>query len=153
MSGEPSARVLAAGAALALLSGYVHFYLYFRGGYRGIHPRSFAGVTVARAFLVNAVAGLALAELLVLAIRRRELTLVATLGAVGFAVATLIAYALSRTVGLLGFTEDATTTEAVIASVAELGLIALLVPGILRAQRMVGSQSGRRVSKDVISAS
>lgn len=37
----------------------------------------------------------------------------------GFAVATLVAYFLSAIRGLLGFKETATTTEAVIAMVAE----------------------------------
>ena len=33
---------LVIGAAAVLVSGWVHFYLYFRGGYRGIAPESFA---------------------------------------------------------------------------------------------------------------
>ena len=40
--------------------------------------------------------------------------------AVGFAAGTLIAYFLSRTVGLLGFEEDQTSTDAVIAMIAEM---------------------------------
>ncbi len=42
--------------------------------------------------------------------------------------ATLVAYFLSRTRGLLGFKETATTTEAVVAMVAEAVAIVTLVP-------------------------
>ena len=47
------------GAAAVLVSGWVHFSLYFRGGYRGIAPESVIGLTVSRSFALNAVAAVA----------------------------------------------------------------------------------------------
>ena len=55
-----------AGAVAILVSGWVHFYLYFRGGYRGIAPDSVLGLTISRSFALNAIAALVIAEALVL---------------------------------------------------------------------------------------
>ena len=54
---------LVVGALAVLVSGWVHFYLYFRGGYRGIHPDEFLGITISRSFAVNAIAAVVIAEL------------------------------------------------------------------------------------------
>jgi hypothetical protein len=116
-------------AAIALLvSGWVHFYLYFRGGYRGIAPDSVLGLTISRSFALNAIVAVVVAEALVLGLRHRALLLPAAALGVGFAIATLVAYFLSRTRGLLGFEEHTTTTEAVLAMVAEMVAIVALVP-------------------------
>ena len=116
-------------AALAILvSGWVHFYLYFRGGYRGIAPDELLGITISRSFAINAIAAVVLAEALVLGLRYRALLLPAAVLGIGFAIATLVGYFLSRTRGLLGFEETATTTEAVIGMVAEAVAIVALVP-------------------------
>jgi hypothetical protein len=119
------------GAAGLLVSGWVHFYLYFRGGYRGIAPDEVVGLTISRSFALNAIAAVVIAEALILGLRYRALLLPAAAVGVGFAVATLVAYFLSRTRGLLGFTETATTTEAVVAMVAEAAAILTLVPVVL----------------------
>jgi hypothetical protein len=111
---------LLVGAASVLVIGYVHYYLYFKGGYRGIAPESFAGLTISRAFAVNAVAGLIIAWALVVSLRVPALTAPAAVAGAGFAVVTLGAYVLTRTVGLLGFEDDQRVTEAVVAVVAEL---------------------------------
>ena len=116
------------GAAAILVSGWVHFYLYFRGGYRGIAPDSFLGLTISRSFVLNAVAAVVIAEALVLSLRYRDLLLPAAAVGAGFAVATLIAYFLSRTRGLLGFKETATTTEAVVGMIAEAVALLTLAP-------------------------
>jgi len=50
------------GALAVLVSGWVHFYLYFRGGYRGIHPDSFAGLTISRSFALNAIGAVVIAK-------------------------------------------------------------------------------------------
>jgi hypothetical protein len=113
-----TALVLTAAASL-LVSGWVHFYLYFRGGYRGIAPESLAGITISRAFALNAIAAVIIAEALVLALIWQRLLLPAALAGIGFSIATLLAYSLSRTTGLLGFSETTTTTEAVIGIIAE----------------------------------
>ena len=107
------------GAAAVIVSGWVHFYLYFRGGYRGIAPESFAGLTISRSFVLNAVGALLIAEALVLSLAYRRLLVPAALAGIAFGLATLTAYSLSRTSGLLGFTETTTTTEAVIGIASE----------------------------------
>ena len=107
------------GATAVLVSGWVHFYLYFRGGYRGIQPEDFAGLTISRSFALNAVGAVVIAEALMLSLLRPRLVIPATLAGIGFGLATLTAYSLSRTSGLLGFTEHTTTTEAVIGIVSE----------------------------------
>lgn len=107
------------GAVAVLASGWVHFYLYFRGGYRGIAPESFAGLTISRSFVLNTVGAVVIAEALMLSLVWRRLLVPAALAGIGFGLATLTAYSLSRTTGLLGFKETATTTEAVVGIVSE----------------------------------
>jgi hypothetical protein len=119
------------GAVALLVSGWVHFYLYFRGGYRGIAPDEIAGLTISRSFALNAIAAVVIAEVLILGLRYRALLLPAAAVGAGFAVATLVAYFLSRTRGVLGFKETATTTEAVVAMVAEAAALVTLVPVVL----------------------
>ena len=123
--------VITIGAVALLVSGWVHFYLYFRGGYRGIAPDEVAGLTISRSFALNAFAAVVIAEALILGLRYRALLLPAAAVGVGFAVATLVAYFLSRTRGLLGFEETATTIEAVVAMVAEAVALLTLVPVVL----------------------
>jgi hypothetical protein len=131
---------LAVGALAVLVSGWVHFYLYFRGGYRGIHPDEFLGVTISRSFAVNAIAAVVIAELLVLALKFDALVLPSAALGAGFGAATIVAYVLSRTNGLLGFEETATTTEAVVALVAEVIAIVALVPVALGAWKARGTE-------------
>jgi hypothetical protein len=116
------------GAVAMLVSGWVHFYLYFRGGYRGIAPESMLGLTISRLFVVNAIAAVVLAEGLVLGLRVRALLLPAAALGAGFGVVTLACYVLSRTTGLLGFEETTTTPEAVVGLVAEVVAVVALVP-------------------------
>ncbi len=123
------------GAVAILVSGWVHFYLYFRGGYRGISVDTVLGVDISRSFAINAIAAVVIAEALVLGLRYRALLLPAAAVGVGFGIATLVGYFLSRTRGLLGFKETATTTEAVIAMIAEATAIVALVVVALRELR------------------
>ena len=112
--------LLLVGALAVLVIGYVHYSLYFKSGYRGIAPESFAGLTISRAFAFNAVAGLLIAWALAVSLRVPRLATPAARAGVGFAAATLGAYVLTRTVGLLGFQDDQRVTEAIVAAVAEL---------------------------------
>lgn len=107
------------GAAGVLVSGYIHCYLYFEGGYRGIAPDEVLGLTISRSFAANAIAGFLIAWALVCSLVWERLTIPAALIGAGFAAAALVAYGLSRTTGLLGFSDDQTSTEAVIAVTAE----------------------------------
>jgi hypothetical protein len=137
--------LLVVGAAAVLVSAWVHFYLYFRGGYRGIAPDSVLGVTVSRAFVVNAIAGVVIAEALVLATRFERLAVPAAAFGVLFALGTLGAFLLSRYDTLLGFHETEVTTEAVVALVAEIVAIVALVPILVAAlSRGVATRSRSR---------
>ena len=79
------------GATALLVSGWVHFYLYFRGGYRGIALDSVLGLNISRSFALNAIAAVVIAEAVILGLRYRALLLPAAAVGVGFAVATLVA--------------------------------------------------------------
>lgn len=111
--------LLLIGSAGVLVGGYVHYFLYFERGYRNIHPETVFGLTVSRAFILNAAAALVIAEALVLATRWPRLIIPSALAGVAFAASTLIAYILTRTTGFLGFSESRATTEALIAGSAE----------------------------------
>jgi hypothetical protein len=141
---ERSPKIQAAlivGALAILVSGWVHFSLYFRGGYRGIRPDEVAGITISRSFAVNAIAAVVIAEVLVLSLKFDALVLPSAMLGAGFGAATIVAYVLSRTNGLLGFKETATTTEAVIALVAEAVAILALAPVALAAWRARGTNA------------
>jgi hypothetical protein len=118
--------LLLVGAVAVLVSGYVHYYLYFKGGYRDIAPDSVAGLTISRAFAINAIAGPVIAWALVVSIRVPKLTLPAAVAGLGFAAATLGAYLITRTVGLLGFDDNQLNWEAVVAFVSEVVALASL---------------------------
>lgn len=135
------------GATAILVSGWVHFRLYFRGGYRGIAPESFAGLTISRSFALQAIGAVVIAELLVLSVRIPRLVLPAAASGILFAGGSLVAYALSRTSGLLGFVEHSTTTDAVVAIVAEVVAVVALVPVAVHALRHQGAR-GRQPATD-----
>jgi hypothetical protein len=120
-------RLVLVGATGVLVSAYMHFYLYFWGGYRGISIDRIAGIDISRSFALNAIIGLVIAELLVLSLRFDRLYMPAAVLGVLFALGALVAYALARTSGLLGFNESGWSTEAVISKIAE--LVAILSLG------------------------
>ncbi len=119
--------LLLIGASAVLVSGYIHFYLYFWGGYRGISIDRMAGLDISRSFALNAIAGLVIAELLVIGSRVDRLARPAAVLGVLLAASAIGAYVLSRTSGLLGFSENRWTVEAVIAETAQ--VIAVLALG------------------------
>lgn len=118
--------LLLIGGASALVSAYVHYYLYFEGGYRDIAPDSFAGLNISRSFAINAIAGFIIAWALVVSVRLSKLAVPAALAGMGFAAATLGAYLVSRTVGLLGFEDNQLNWEGVVAFIAEVTALASL---------------------------
>jgi hypothetical protein len=128
--------LLVVGATAVLVSAWVHFYLYFRGGYRGIAPESFLGITVSRGFALNAVAGVVIAEALVLATRFERLVVPAAVAGTLFALATLGAALLAHDDTFLGFHEAELTTEAVVALVADGVALVALVPILVSAIAM-----------------
>jgi hypothetical protein len=131
LSDATTAAVLTAAVAI-MVSGWVHFYLYFRGGYRGIAPESVLGLTIGRSFALHAIGAVILAEALVLSLRFRALLLPAAALGTGFALASVAALVLSRTSGLLGFEESSTSSEAVVALVAEAVAVVALAPVAVR---------------------
>jgi hypothetical protein len=124
---ERERELVLVGAAGVMVSAYMHFYLYFWGGYRGISIDRIAGIDISRSFALNAIAGLVIAELLVLSLRFDRIVLPsAALGGL-FALGSLGAYVLARTSGLLGFTESGWSFEAVVSKLAE--VVAVLALG------------------------
>lgn len=115
--------LLRVGICIAVaVSGYVHYDLY-RGGYRYIH-------LIGPSFLVQAAASFAIAVLLLLG---APFTL--RIAAAGLAGGALAAFTLSRTVGIVGFTEIGwePAPKAAISVVAEIATIAMvLASGLLR---------------------
>jgi len=99
-----------AAATFVLAGGYIHFDLW-RGGYRAIEY-------IGPLFVANAVVSV----LLVLALLLRPDVRVAVAGVV-FSLGSLAALVLSRTTGLLGFTERGWSDMAVQATTAEIGAI------------------------------
>jgi hypothetical protein len=123
---------VAVSASLAV-SGFVHAYLYV-DGYRDIP-------TVGPAFLLQGSAFCALA-LLILAGGPAWLRLAAAAGAA----ASLIAFALSRTVGLVGFTETGwqPTPYAIAAVVAEVVTVLIVGASVVTARPSTTSSGSTR---------
>ena len=113
-----------ASAAALAVGGYVHFDLY-RHAYQSI-PR------VGLMFAANVVISAGVAVALIV---RRDL--ISASAALLLAVATLGSFAVSRTVGLLGFTETGLrpSPQATITIVAEAAATAALTWGIRHARR------------------
>lgn len=102
-----------AAATFLLVGGGIHLDLW-RGGYRAIRY-------IGPLFVAN----VAVSALLVLAVLIRPDVRVA-LAALLFSAGSIVALVLSRTTGLLGFTERAWTDMAVQATSAELGAVVAL---------------------------
>lgn len=118
--------LLIVGAAGVLVSAYIHYYLYFHGGYRGISVDRVLGLDISRSFALQAISGFFIAWALVLSLRWDRRAMPAAVVGTLFAAGALIAYVLARTSGLLGFTDDQTSTEALIAVASELAAVASL---------------------------
>ena len=132
---DSRSRLILLGAAGVLVSAYMHFYLYFWGGYRSISVDRIAGLDISRSFALNAIAGLVLAELLVLSLRFDRLAKPAAVLGVLFALGAIGAYTFARTSGLLGFSESGWSTEAVISKAAELVAVLSLGAFLLTSTR------------------
>ena len=131
----PRRGLLLIGAAAVLVSGYIHFYLYFWGGYRGISIDRVVGLDISRSFALNAIAALVIAELLVIGSRVDRLARPAAVLGVLFAVSAIGAYVLSRTSGLLGFIENSWSVEAVIAETAQVIAVVALSSYLIASMR------------------
>lgn len=129
------------GAVAIAVSGYVHYRLYFDEGYRFLNPGQAGtdrvlGIDVGRSFVLQFVAAAVVAVALVASIAAPRLAVPASWAGIGFAVGSVLAYALSRTDrGLLGFTDDAWTTEATFAVAAEVVAVVVLATGLVVSRR------------------
>ena len=110
------ARVI--GASAVATSAYVHARLYF-DGYRTIDIERVAGLNIGRAFALNAIAGAVIALALLASLVVRRVATPAALAGIAFSAATLVAYWLTRTRGLLGYSEAQWTYDAKVAVAAE----------------------------------
>ncbi len=135
MSGMALDRTAVARLVAAMgiaVSGGIHLRLY-RDGYRDIHLDRVLGVDLSRSFALAIAVATVLSVLLVASVVWERAGRIASLAAAAYAAGALVAYALSRTVGLLGFEESRWIGEAVIAKTAELlALPALLVAALGR---------------------
>ena len=123
---RPTRLAVRAGVGVTLaVSGVIHAYLYIDGGYRYIP-------TVGSGFLVQATIFCALAVLILVGAPEW----ISWAGAV-LSVGALIAFALSRTVGLFGFTERGWSPSpyAALSVIAEALTVALVALGLLAHRR------------------
>src|SRR3954452_15705276 len=121
-------RLAAAGGVA--VSGGIHLRLY-RNGYRDIHLDEVLGVDFSRSFALAVVAATVLSVLLVASVIWQRGARAASVGALIYAASALVAYALARTNGLLGFEESKWITEAVIAKAVELAVVVALLVELL----------------------
>ena len=127
---ERLSRVIA--VVFVVVGGLVHLRLW-RDGYRAI-PR------IGPSFIANvAVSGVLAAVILI----KNDLRV--TFAGIAFAVASLGALVMSRTVGLLGFTEKVWTTDAIIVTGAEVGaIVALTMLAVMRQHGVHGFRGAAR---------
>jgi len=121
-------------ALLVAVTGGLHALLY-REEYRDIHVDEMLGIDVSRSFLLATFAAAALATALVLTVVVGRGGRQVALAGIAFAVGSLAAYALTRTVGFLGFEESRWTTEAILSKLAEVGALVALVASLARGTR------------------
>lgn len=127
-----------AAALLFAVSGGIHVRL-FRAQYRDIHVDRILGVDFAGSFVLAVVAATIVSILLVVTvIWSRGATVASTVGII-YSAGAIAAYALSRTIGLLGFEERGWIPEAAVAKPVELMavvLLALTVAPVLGSRRV-----------------
>lgn len=130
----PREVLLLVASLLVAVSGGVHMRL-FREAYRDIHLDRILGIDLAGSFVLAVAAATATSVLLVAAVAFRRAEGVAAVAGIAYAVGSLAAYGLSRTVGILGFEEDRWIPEAVLAKPVELAAVVLLGLALLTSSR------------------
>jgi hypothetical protein len=138
MTGTRTMLITRIGSAVGLaVSGYLHAELYLQGGYRFIP-------NIGTLFLLQASASFAVALLLVLG----GPAVMLRLAVAGLAAGALGGFVLSRTVGVLGFTEHGLqpAPQSLISIVAEIGTLILLATPVLLyvGRRWQPAATGRR---------
>lgn len=120
-------QLVVVAAALVAVSGGVHLRLY-REQYRDVHVDRVLGIDLASSFVLSVVAATVIAILLLASVALDRGHRPAAVVGLLYAVGALVAYALSRTVGLLGFEESRWIPEAVVLKPIE--LVAALLLGL-----------------------
>jgi hypothetical protein len=128
--------VLLVAGLLVAASGGIHLRLY-REGYREISVDRVLGLDISRSFLLNAIVGLLIGTALIAAALGLVRPTIPAVAGLVFSAGAVVAYALSRTVGLLGFEEDRWLSEAYWAQAVQLGAVALLGWFLLTAREAV----------------
>jgi len=123
-------ELLVAAAALIAVSGGVHLRLY-REQYRDVHLDRVLGVDLAFSFVLSVLAATVIAVLLLLSVVLDKGSAPVALAGVAYAAGAVVAYVLSRTVGLLGFDESRWVTEAIVVKPIEVLAGLLLVVTLL----------------------
>lgn len=125
--------ILVLSGLLVAASGGIHLRLY-RGGYRDISIDRVLGLDISRSFALNAIAGLVIGVALIAAAVGLIGRTLPALAGIAFAGGAIVAYALSRTVGLLGFEENRWISEAYWAEGVQVAAV-LLLGGLLLTAR------------------
>ena len=131
--GRPGVLLLVS-ALLIAVSGGVHVRL-FREAYRDIHLDRILGVDLAGSFVLAVAAATATSVLLVAAVAFRRAEGAAAVAGIAYAVGSILAYGLSRTIGVLGFEEDRWIPEAVLSKPVELAVVVLLGIALVASRR------------------
>jgi hypothetical protein len=128
-----------AAAALVVLNGAVHLYLYVREYHRVD--------IIGPLFLLNAAAAVLIAVVLVAKPQG-----VFAVAALVFSVLTLGAFVLSRTTGLFGFSESDFDSKALLGTVAEAGAVAVLATWFAATRPKPGETAviGERLADETI---
>lgn len=126
---ERSAILRLVMALLIAISGGIHLRLY-RQAYRDISIYRILGIDLSRSFVLSVAAAALVAVALVASAITGRFATTSVLAGVAYAIGAIGAYALSRTVGLLGFEEDRWIAEAVWAQGVQAATVALGVLAI-----------------------
>ncbi len=108
------------------VSGGIHLRLYF-DGYRNIDIDRVLGINISRSFLLCVITAAIVSELCIAALLSHRGATFASAIAGAYAAGALLAYILTRTIGLLGFEDSKWSTDAVIAKIAEVIVIGAAV--------------------------
>lgn len=127
---ERSAVLRVSMGLLVAISGGIHLRLY-RQGYRDISLDRVLVIDLSRSFALAVLAALLVSVALVASATSQRPGTVALWAGLTYSTGAVLAYALSRTIGLLGFEESSWITEATWAQVVQVsaivvGLVALL---------------------------
>ncbi len=149
MSFDRRDRLLLAGSLLIAVSGGIHARLH-REAYRDIHVDRILGIDFAGSFVLAVAAASILSTLLVVAVLVPRLRPAVTLAAIAYGIGSIVAYGLSRTIGVLGFEEERWIPEAAISKPVELAAVIVLAVALLMGGRM--ARTGAPVGDEVLAA-